>query len=307
MSSPAPRARPARRAPSTTRRSSPPARRALRPDRLARRDVLLDDEPQDLPCGRSGSRQCRSQRILARVQGDSELRLGEQLGRDAAAEEAARAGVSATVSAPPRPAARPSRSTRARPSASIAPPSPASASGSSSRRPSSTARAAASGVERLDLARRPLGRPRARRGSARAAACCASASRRPSRRRRSRGRGSRGRASSRGCAVRGGRARRRPLRAGRSSPSRTSGSPRRSALDDALEVALHRLRLALELCSVRVGEARARLRLELVAGQVLRLERERLGEVALEVGGALAGDAVDEIERDVVKSGITRV
>ncbi len=39
---------------------------------------------------------------------------------------------------------------------------------------------------------------------------------------------------------------------------------------------------------------------------MLRLEGERLGEIALEVGGALAGDAVDEIERDVVKSGIAK-
>ena len=38
---------------------------------------------------------------------------------------------------------------------------------------------------------------------------------------------------------------------------------------------------------------------------MLGLERERLGEVALEVGGALAGDAVDEVERDVVEAGIT--
>src|SRR6185369_12912001 len=57
---------------------------------------------------------------------------------------------------------------------------------------------------------------------------------------------------------------------------------------------------------MRVREPRARLRLELVAGQVLRIEGERLGEIALEVGGALAGDAVDEIERDVFKSGITK-
>ena len=55
-----------------------------------------------------------------------------------------------------------------------------------------------------------------------------------------------------------------------------------------------------------VREARARLRLQLVRGDVLGLERERLGEVALEVGGALARDAVDEIERDVVESGITQ-
>ena len=38
---------------------------------------------------------------------------------------------------------------------------------------------------------------------------------------------------------------------------------------------------------------------------MLGLERERLGEVGVEIGGALAGDAVDEIERDVVESGIT--
>ena len=57
---------------------------------------------------------------------------------------------------------------------------------------------------------------------------------------------------------------------------------------------------------MRVREARTRLRLELVAREVLRLERERLGEVALEVGGALAGDPVEEIEADVVESGITK-
>ena len=38
---------------------------------------------------------------------------------------------------------------------------------------------------------------------------------------------------------------------------------------------------------------------------MLRLERQRLGEIRSEVGGALAGDAVEEIERDVVESGIT--
>ncbi len=38
---------------------------------------------------------------------------------------------------------------------------------------------------------------------------------------------------------------------------------------------------------------------------MLGLERESIGEVGVEVGGALAGDAVDEIERDVVKTGIT--
>ncbi len=54
-----------------------------------------------------------------------------------------------------------------------------------------------------------------------------------------------------------------------------------------------------------VREPRSGLRLELVAGQVLRLERQRLGEIGSEVGGALAGDAVEKIERDVVESGIT--
>src|SRR4051794_4673003 len=56
-----------------------------------------------------------------------------------------------------------------------------------------------------------------------------------------------------------------------------------------------------------MGEARPRLRLELVAGEMLRLEREGVSEVRFEVGGALARDPVDEIERDVVKSGITKM
>jgi hypothetical protein len=77
--------------------------------------------------------------------------------------------------------------------------------------------------------------------------------------------------------------------------------------DDALEVVLHRVGLASQLLSPGVGEARPRLRLELVAGQVLRLEREGVVEVRLEIGGALAGDPVDEIERDVAKSGITKM
>ena len=38
---------------------------------------------------------------------------------------------------------------------------------------------------------------------------------------------------------------------------------------------------------------------------MLGLERERLGEVGLEVGGPLARDPVDEIEGDVVESGIS--
>ena len=39
---------------------------------------------------------------------------------------------------------------------------------------------------------------------------------------------------------------------------------------------------------------------------MLGLERQGLGEVASEVGGLLARDAIDEIERDVVNSGITQ-
>ena len=39
---------------------------------------------------------------------------------------------------------------------------------------------------------------------------------------------------------------------------------------------------------------------------MLGLERERLREVALEVVGALARDAVDEIERDVVEPGVAK-
>ena len=38
---------------------------------------------------------------------------------------------------------------------------------------------------------------------------------------------------------------------------------------------------------------------------MLGFERERLDEVGIEVGGGLARDAVDEVERDVVNSGIT--
>src|SRR5205809_3218725 len=76
-------------------------------------------------------------------------------------------------------------------------------------------------------------------------------------------------------------------------------------VDHALEIALHRLRLAGELLAVRVREPRSRLRLELVAGEMLRLEREGLVEVALQIGGALARNPVDEVEADVFESGIT--
>ena len=40
---------------------------------------------------------------------------------------------------------------------------------------------------------------------------------------------------------------------------------------------------------------------------MLRLEREGVVEVGFEIGGALAGDPIDEIERDVVKSGIAKM
>ena len=81
----------------------------------------------------------------------------------------------------------------------------------------------------------------------------------------------------------------------------------RQRLDDALEIRLHRVGLPRELRAVGVREAGPRLGLELVAGQVLRPERERLVEVARQIGGALAGNAVQEVERNVVKRGITKM
>ena len=79
----------------------------------------------------------------------------------------------------------------------------------------------------------------------------------------------------------------------------------RQRVDDPFDVPLHRLGLPLQLHAVVVGETGARLRLELVRRKVLRLERKGIVEIGLEVGGLLARDAVDEIERDVVNSGIT--
>ena len=38
---------------------------------------------------------------------------------------------------------------------------------------------------------------------------------------------------------------------------------------------------------------------------MLGCERESLREIGVEIGGALAGNAVQQVERDVVKSGIT--
>src|SRR5207249_795874 len=98
----------------------------------------------------------------------------------------------------------------------------------------------------------------------------------------------------------GGRA--RPTEVGGLVPAVAGG---RQPLDDALEVPLHRVRLPRELIPEGMGETRPRLRLELVARKVVRLQRERGVEVAVEIGGALAGDAVDEVKRDVVKTGIT--
>ena len=54
---------------------------------------------------------------------------------------------------------------------------------------------------------------------------------------------------------------------------------------------------------MRVGEARSGLRLELVAGEVLGLEGERGVEVARQVFGRLAGNPVDQVEREVVETG----
>ena len=79
------------------------------------------------------------------------------------------------------------------------------------------------------------------------------------------------------------------------------------ALDDALEVALQVVALPLELGAVAMVKRVPGLGLELVAGEVLRLEREGLLEIGVEVGGALTRDPVDEIERDVVKPGITEM
>src|SRR6476659_6404089 len=81
---------------------------------------------------------------------------------------------------------------------------------------------------------------------------------------------------------------------------------RRQHLDNTLEVPLHRLRLAFELVSPGVREPRARLRLELVQGEVLGRQRQSLRKIMVEIGGLLARDPVDEIERNVVERGITK-
>jgi hypothetical protein len=56
------------------------------------------------------------------------------------------------------------------------------------------------------------------------------------------------------------------------------------------------------MCETRPG-----LGLELVAGQVLRAEGEGLVQVAFEVGGALAGNPVEQVEREVVETTIAKM
>src|SRR5207247_11260886 len=58
-------------------------------------------------------------------------------------------------------------------------------------------------------------------------------------------------------------------------------------LDNALEVALHRLRLATKLVPVRVREPRPGLRLELVAGEARGSKRERHLDVGSGIGAPL--------------------
>ena len=81
---------------------------------------------------------------------------------------------------------------------------------------------------------------------------------------------------------------------------------RRQRLDDSLEVPLHRLGLAHELVTPGMGEPRARFCLELVEGEVLGRECQSLRKIMVEVGGLLARDAVDEVQRDVVERGIAK-
>ena len=69
--------------------------------------------------------------------------------------------------------------------------------------------------------------------------------------------------------------------------------------DDVLVVILQQLGLPRQLGAVPVREARARLGLELVAGEVLGLERERLVEIAVELGAPHAGHAEEQVEREV--------
>ena len=155
----------------------------------------------------------------------------------------------------------------------------ATTTGSSSRRPSSRrSRALRRGVDRLELARRRGRRPRARwmyRG-------------RPGRFRRRMPRQRRDGSDPEAEVVVSAPVAEVVPRA-KVAPTRTATleaevrglvpavAGRAERVDDLLEVALHRVGLPRELVAVRVREARPGLRLELVARQVLRLEREGLG------------------------------
>src|SRR5439155_13385367 len=68
-----------------------------------------------------------------------------------------------------------------------------------------------------------------------------------------------------------------------------------------------RLCLTTELVAVRVREPRSGFRLELIAREVLGPQRECLAYVGGEIGGPLPRDPVDEIQRYVVKLGITQM
>ena len=74
---------------------------------------------------------------------------------------------------------------------------------------------------------------------------------------------------------------------------------RAEARDHVLVVILQQLGLARQLGAVAVREARAGLRLELVVGEVLGLQRECLVDVAVELGAAHARHAEEQVEREV--------
>ena len=89
----------------------------------------------------------------------------------------------------------------------------------------------------------------------------------------------------------------RPAEARRLVPAVAGGD---EPLHHLLHVPLHGLGLASQLSAPGMGEAGARLGLQLVAGEVLGVKREGVGEIGVEVGRALAGDPVEEVEREVV-------
>ncbi len=77
-------------------------------------------------------------------------------------------------------------------------------------------------------------------------------------------------------------------------------------LDHVLVVILEQLGLARELGAVGEGEARPRLGLELVTGEVIGLERERRVDVAIECSPRLARDAEEHVEVQVGDAGATQ-